>query len=52
MYDSLGRLAIRFAVRYLRIRYRRQIRIGMGIGVFALAIGAVAFLSARDVPEG
>lgn len=52
MYDTLGRFAIRFAVRYLRIRYRRQIRIGVGVGIAAIAVAAVAFLSARDVPEG
>ena len=30
MYDRLGKAAIRFALRYLRRRYRRQIRIGVG----------------------
>lgn len=52
MYNSLGRIAIRFAVRYLRTRYRRQIRIGLGLGAFAIVAGAVAYMSARDVPEG
>ena len=28
MYDKLGKAAIRFAFRYLRRRYRREIRIG------------------------
>ena len=37
MYDKLGKAAIRFAVDYLRRRYRRQIRIGAGVA--AVAIG-------------
>jgi len=49
-YDKLGRAAIRFALKYARRRYRRQIRIGAGIA--ALAVGVVAYLATRDVPEG
>ncbi len=52
MYGMLGRAAIRFSIRYLRARYRRQIRFGVGIGLLALAAGAVAYLAARQVPEG
>jgi hypothetical protein len=50
MHDSLGKAAVRFALRYLRRRYRREIRIG--IGVAAVAIGAGAYLASRNVPEG
>jgi hypothetical protein len=50
MYDGLGRLALRFAVAYLRRRYRREIRIG--IGVAALSLAVAAFLASRDVREG
>ena len=50
MYDGLGRLALRFAVAYLRRRYRREIRIG--IGVAALGVAVAAFLASRDVREG
>ena len=50
MNDRLGRAALRFAVAYLRKRYRRQIRIG--IGVAALGIGAAVYLANRDVHEG
>ena len=32
-YDKLGKAAIRFAVKYVRRRYRRQIRIGAGVAV-------------------
>jgi hypothetical protein len=49
-YERLGKAAIRFSVRYVRRRYRRQIRIGAGITVAALAIAAYA--ATRNVPEG
>jgi hypothetical protein len=49
-YDKLGKAAIRFAVKYVRHRYRRQIRIGAGIAAVALAIAAYA--ATRNVPEG
>ena len=50
MFDTLGKAAIRFAIRYVRQRYRRQIRIGVAISV--VAIGAGAYLATRNVPEG
>jgi len=49
-YDKLGKAAIRFAVRYVRRRYRRQIRIGAGVTVGVVAIAA--YLASRNVPEG
>jgi hypothetical protein len=49
-YDNLGKLAIRFAFKYVRRRYRRQIRIGAGLAVVAVA--ATAYLASRNVPEG
>jgi hypothetical protein len=50
LYDRLGRAAVRFAVGYLRRRYRREIRIGVGVGAGILAIAA--YLASRNVPEG
>jgi hypothetical protein len=50
MFDAFGRAAIRFALAYIRRRYRRQIRIGAAIATIALGIGV--FLVARRVPEG
>jgi hypothetical protein len=50
MYDKLGKAALRFAVAYLRRRYRREIRIG--VGVAALGVGAAVYLANRDVREG
>lgn len=49
-YDRLGRAAIRFAFKYARRRYRRQIRIGAGVAV--VAVGIAAYLASREVPEG
>jgi hypothetical protein len=50
MYNRLGKTALRFAVTYLRRRYRREIRIGAGLAVAAL--GVAVYLANRDVPEG
>jgi hypothetical protein len=50
MYDTIGKTAVRFALRYTRRRYRRQIRIG--IGVVAVAVAIAAFLASRNVREG
>jgi hypothetical protein len=50
MYDSFGRAAVRFAFGYLRRRYRREIRIGFGVGAAVIVIGA--FLASRNVREG
>lgn len=49
-YDKLGKAAIRFSVKYVRRRYRRQIRIGAGVAVAGIAIAA--YLASRNVPEG
>lgn len=50
IYEKLGKAAIRFAVKYARVRYRRQIRIGVGLTVAGIA--AAAYLASRNVPEG
>lgn len=50
MYDRLGRAALGFALAYLRRRYRREIRIGAGLAIGAIAVAA--YLASRDVPEG
>ncbi|HEY5707806.1 MAG TPA: hypothetical protein VIS51_00225 [Solirubrobacterales bacterium] len=49
-YDRLGKMAIRFALKYVRVRYRRQIRIGFGVVVAGVAMAAYA--ATRNVPEG
>ena len=50
MYNMLGKTAIRFALVYVRRRYSRQIRIGVGVAV--VTIGVAAYLASRNVPEG
>lgn len=50
MYDRLGKAAVGFAIAYLRRRYRREIRIGIGVATVAIGIGA--YLASRNVPEG
>ncbi|MEX2108415.1 MAG: hypothetical protein WD827_05970 [Solirubrobacterales bacterium] len=50
MYDNLGRKALRFAMAYLRRRYRRQIRIGAGL--VAVVVGIAIYFASRNVPEG
>ena len=47
IYELIGRLVLRF----IRVRYRRQIRIAVGIGVAGVLAGA--YLAAtREPPEG
>jgi hypothetical protein len=46
----LARAAIGYSAFYLRRRYRRQIRVG--IGVVAISLGAAAYLATRNVREG
>ena len=47
IYELIGRMVVRF----VRARYRRQIRIALGIGVTGIMAGA--YLAAtRQPPEG
>ena len=50
MYNALGKAAIRFAIRYTRRRYKREIRIG--VGLTAAVVAVAAYLATRNVPEG
>jgi hypothetical protein len=50
IYNKLGKTALRFAVTYLRRRYRREIRIGAGVAV--AVVGIAVYLANRNVPEG
>jgi hypothetical protein len=50
MSDALGKAAVRLALSYLRRRYKRELRIGVGLA--ALAIAVAAYLASRNVPEG
>jgi hypothetical protein len=47
IYELIGRLVVRF----IRVRYRRQIRVALGVGVAAILAGG--YLAAtRQPPEG
>jgi hypothetical protein len=50
MHDRIGKAALRFTVSYLRRRYRREIRIGVGLTIGA--VGIAIYLANRNVPEG
>jgi hypothetical protein len=50
MYDRIGIVAMRFAWRYVRRRYRREARIALGVGIGLAALAA--YLASREVPEG
>ncbi len=50
MYETIGKMAVRFAYAYLCRRYKREIRIGAGVAAVTIAIGA--FLATRNVREG
>jgi len=50
MSEKLGKAAMRFAVTYLRRRYRREIR--LGVVAVVVAVGVAIYIANRDVPEG
>jgi hypothetical protein len=50
IYEAIGRAVVKFSSRYLRIKYKRQLRIGAGVA--AVAVVAVVVRAARHVPEG
>lgn len=50
IYRLIGKAVVTFSIRYLRMRYSRQLRVGLGLALAAL--GAAAYLASRNVPEG
>jgi len=50
MQDQIGKAAVKFAFRYVRRRYRREVRIGLGLTLVAAIFAA--YLATREVPEG
>jgi hypothetical protein len=51
MYNRLGKASVKFAFRYMRRRYRRETRIGLGVAGIAAAT-LLAYFATRDAPEG
>ena len=50
MQERIGKAAVRYGARYLRRRYRREIRIGLGVA--AVGVAVAAYLGTRNVREG
>jgi hypothetical protein len=48
--EKLGRAAVKYGARYLRVRYRREIRIGAGLAIAIVAI--IVLRASRNVREG
>ena len=49
--DRVGKAAVRYAFKYLRRRYKREIRIGLGVTA-VVVVAIAAYLASREVPEG
>jgi hypothetical protein len=50
IYRAIGKAAVKYAILFLRQRYRRQLRIG--VGVAAVGLGIAFYWANRNVPEG
>lgn len=50
IYEAIGRAVVKFGSRYVRTKYKRQLRIGAGVA--AVAVVAVVVRAATHVPEG
>ena len=50
MSERVGKLAVRYGSRYLRRRYRREIRLGLAAAV--VGAGLAVYLGTRKVREG
>jgi hypothetical protein len=50
IYRAIGKAVVRCAAFYMRQRYARPARIGLGAA--AVVLGVALYLASRNVPEG
>jgi hypothetical protein len=50
IYRAIGKAVVKYGFLFLRRRYARPIRIGLGVGV--VAAGVAIYWATREVPEG
>jgi hypothetical protein len=50
IYSAIGRAVVKYGFAFVRRRYAKPLRIGAGLAV--TAVGVVAYLASRNVPEG
>jgi hypothetical protein len=50
VYRAIGKAVVKYATFYLRQRYARPARVGLGIA--AVVLGVALYLASRNVPEG
>ncbi len=52
MYEIIGKAAVKGIVLMVRLRYGRQLRIALALGVVATVIGGYLALTRGEAPEG
>jgi hypothetical protein len=50
IYRAIGKAVVKYTAFYLRQRYGRSARIGLGAA--AVVLGVALYLASRNVPEG
>lgn len=50
IYRAIGKAVVKYGILFVRRRYARPIRIG--VGLVAVGVGIAAYLAGRNVPEG
>jgi hypothetical protein len=50
IYHAIGKAVVKYGLLFLRRRYAKPIRVGLGL--LAVGLGVAAYLASREVPEG